>query len=291
VKYNRIDVLRPLYPVAMLCRLLNISEAGYYAWRCRPPSPRTQENARLAIEIRLAYERTRQTYGPERLQAELADHGIHAGVDRIKRIRHELGLRCRQKRKFRVTTGSRHNLPIAPNLLDRQFAASAPNRAWVTDITYVATGEGWLCLAGIKDLFNGERVGYALDERMTQNLVMQALFRAVAARRPEKGLAHHLDRGSQYCAHAYQRLLRQFGMQVSMSRKGNCWDNAPMESCWGSLKTELIHHRRFATRDEAKREITEYIEIFYNRIRKQARPGYLSPAAFMQKHYAEQMAA
>ena len=291
MRYDRIDGLRPLHPVAMLCRLLNVSEAGYYAWRRRPPSPRTQENARLAIEIRLAHERTRQTYGPERLQAELADHGIYAGVDRIKRIRRELGLRCRQKRKFRVTTDSRHNLPIAPNLLDRQFAASVPNRAWVTDITYVTTDEGWLYLAGIKDLFNGELVGYALDERMTQNLVMQALFRAVAARRPERGLVHHSDRGSQYCAHAYQRLLRQFGMQVSMSRKGNCWDNAPMESCWGSLKTELIHHRRFATRNEAKREITEYIEIFYNRIRKQARLGYLSPAAFMQKHYADQMAA
>jgi len=155
----------------------------------------------------------------------------------------------------------------------------------------VATEEGWLYLAGIKDLFNGELVGYALDERMTQNLVMQALFRAVAARRPEKGLAHHSDRGSQYCAHAYQRLLCQFGMQVSMSRKDNCWDNAPMESCWGSLKTELIHHRRFSTRDEAKREITEYIEIFYNRIRKQARLGYLSPAAFMQKQYAQKIAA
>ena len=291
MKYDRIDGLRPQYPVAMLCRLLNVSEAGYYAWRRRPPSPRSQENARLAIEIRLAHERTRQTYGPERLQVELADHGIHAGVDRIKRIRRELGLRCRQKRKFRVTTDSRHNLPIAPNLLDRQFAVSAPNRAWVTDITYVATDEGWLYLAGIKDLFNGELVGYALDERMTQNLVMQALFRAVAARRPEKGLVHHSDRGSQYCAHAYQRLLCKFGMQVSMSRKGNCWDNAPMESSWGSLKTELIHHRRFDTRDEAKREITEYIEIFYNRIRKQARLGYLSPAAFMQKHYAQKIAA
>lgn len=291
MRYDRIDGLRPEYPVRMLCRLLNVSEAGYYAWRRRPPSPRAQENARLSIEIKLAHERTRQTYGPERLQAELADHGIHAGIDRIKRIRRELGLRCRQKRKFKVTTDSRHHLPIAPNLLDRQFSVSAPNRVWVTDITYVATDEGWLYLAGIKDLFNGELVGYALDERMTQNLVMQALFRAVAARRPARGLVHHSDRGSQYCAHAYQRLLRQFGMQASMSRKGNCWDNAPMESCWGSLKNELIYHRRFATRSEAKREITEYIEIFYNRIRKQARLGYLSPAAFMQKHYEKQIAA
>lgn len=151
MRYDRIDGLRPEYPVRMLCRLLNVSEAGYYAWRRRPPSPRAQENARLSIEIKLAHERTRQTYGPERLQAELADHGIHAGIDRIKRIRRELGLRCRQKRKFKVTTDSRHHLPIAPNLLDRQFAVSAPNRVWVTDITYVATDEGWLYLAGIKD--------------------------------------------------------------------------------------------------------------------------------------------
>ena len=291
MRYDRIDAMRPEYPVAMLCRLLHVSEAGYYAWRRRPPSLRAQENARLSIEIQLAHERTRQTYGPERLQAELADYGVHAGVDRIKRIRRQLGLRCRQKQKFKVTTDSRHNLPAAPNLLDRQFAVSAPNRVWVTDITYVATEEGWLYLAGIKDLFNGELVGYALGERMTQNLVMQALFRAVAARRPERGLVHHSDRGSQYCAQAYQRLLRQFGMQVSMSRKGNCWDNAPMESCWGSLKNELIHHHRFATRRDAQQAITEYIEIFYNRIRKQARLGYLSPAAFMQKHYEKQIAA
>ncbi len=203
MRYDRIDAMRPEYPVAMLCRLLNVSEAGYYAWRRRPPSLRAQENARLSIEIQLAHERTRQTYGPERLQAELADYGVHAGVDRIKRIRRQLGLRCRQKRKFKVTTDSRHNLPTAPNLLDRQFAVSAPNRVWVTDITYVATYEGWLYLAVIKDLFNGELVGYALGERMTQNLVMQALFRAVAARRPERGLVDHSDRGSPYCAQAY----------------------------------------------------------------------------------------
>ena len=291
MKYGRIDELRQTYPVAAMCRILGISESGYHAWRKRPPSRRAQANARLEVEIKAAHERTRQTYGPERLQADLADNGIHVGIHRIKRIRQKLGLRCRQKRKFKATTDSKHNLPVAPNLLDRQFAVAAPNNAWVTDITYIATDEGWLYLAGIKDLFNGELVGYALDARMTQQLVMQALFRAVAAKRPGKGLIHHSDRGSQYCAHAYQKLLRQFGMQASMSRKGNCWDNAPMESCWGSLKTELVHHCRFATREQAKREITEYIEIFYNRIRKQARLGHLSPAAFSQQYYAMQMAA
>ena len=291
MKYGRIHELRQQYPAAAICRMLGVSESGYHAWRKRPPSPRAQENARLEVEIKAAHDRTRQTYGSERLQGDLADNGIRVGVHRIKRIRKQLGLRCKQKRKFKATTDSRHSLPVAPNLLDRQFTVTAPNKAWVTDITYIPTDEGWLYLAGIKDLFNGELVGYALDARMTQQLVLQALFRAVAAKRPGKGLIHHSDRGSQYCSQGYQKLLGQFSMRVSMSRKGNCWDNAPMESCWGSLKTELVHHRRFATREQAKCEITEYIEIFYNRIRKQARLGHLSPAAFSQQYYAMQMAA
>jgi len=245
----------------------------------------------METEIRAAHQRTRETYGPKRLQSDLADHGVAASVDRIKRIRRKLGLRCKQKRKFKATTDSQHALPLAPNRLNRQFAVEAPNQTWVTDITYIPTDEGWLYLAGVKDLFSGELVGYAMSKRMTTPLVMQALFRAVAAKRPGKGLLHHSDRGSQYCAHAYQKLLRQFGMQASMSRKGNCWDNAPMESFWGALKTELVHHRRFSTREQAQREITEYIEIFYNRIRKQARLGYLSPAAFNQKYYAGKIAA
>jgi putative transposase len=222
---------------------------------------------------------------------DLSDHGVQVGLHRIKRIRKKLGLRCKQKRKFKATTDSKHNLPVAPNLLDRQFAVTAPNKAWVTDITYVATDEGWLYLAGVKDLFNGELVGYAMSERMTKNLVIQALFRAASAKRPAPGLLHHCDRGSQYCAHDYQKLLKQFGMTSSMSRKGNCWDNAPMESFWGTLKNELVHHRRFVTREQARQEITEYIEIFYNRIRRQARLGYLSPAAFTRKFYSGKIAA
>ncbi len=274
-----------------MCRILEVSESGYHAWRQRPPSARQQENRRLETEIKAAHQRTRETYGPERLHSDLADQGVQTSVYRIKRIRTRLGLRCKQKRKFKATTNSNHALPLAPNLLDRQFAVAAPNRAWVTDITYVATDEGWLYLAGIKDLFNGELVGYSMSGRMTTALVSQALFRAVAAKRPAKGLIHHSDRGSQYCSHAYRKQLQQFGMLASMSRKGDCWDNAPMESFWGSLKNELVHHRRFASREQAKREITEYIEIFYNRIRTQARLGYLSPAAFSQKYYAKQMAA
>ena len=291
MKYARIDELRQQHPVAAMCRVLEVSESGYHAWRQRPPSARTQENLRLETEIKAAHQRTRETYGPQRLQSDLADHGIQTSVYRIKRIRRRLGLRCKQKRKFKATTNSSHALPLAPNLLDRQFAVATPNCAWVTDITYVATDEGWLYLAGIKDLFNGELVGYAMSDRMATTLVSQALFRAVAAKRPAKGLIHHSDRGSQYCSHAYRKQLQQFGMQASMSRKGDCWDNAPMESFWGSLKNELVHHRRFTTREQATREITEYIEIFYNRIRKQARLGYLSPAAFSQQYYAKQIAA
>ena len=291
MKYGRIKELRQDGTVAAMCRVLGVSESGYHAWSTRQPSARTQSNERLEVEIKAAHQRTRETYGPERLQADLADNGIQVGVHRIRRLRRKLGLRCRQKRKFIATTDSAHTLPIAPNLLNRQFSVTVPNAAWVTDITYIATDEGWLYLAGVKDVFNGELVGYAMAEHMTTALVAQALFRAVTTKRPGPGLIHHSDRGSQYCAHDYQRMLRQFGMQSSMSRKGNCWDNAPMESFWGSLKTEWVHHRRFINREQAKREITEYIEIFYNRIRKQARLGYLSPVAFSQQYYAQQVAA
>jgi putative transposase len=291
VKYGQMEELRQHYPIALMSRIFGVSESGFYAWRVRPLSSRAQENTRLEVEIKAAHQRTRETCGPERLQSDLADHGIRAGVDRIKRIRKKLGLRCKQKRKFKATTDSRHNLPVAPNLLDRNFTVSAPNRAWVSDITYIYTDEGWLYLAGLKDLFNGELVGYAMNERMTKSLVLQALFRGASTKRPAKGLVLHSDRGSQYCAHDYQKLLKQFGMTASMSRKGDCWDNAPMESFWGTLKNELVHHRRYRTREQAMQEITEYIEIFYNRQRKQARLGYLSPAAFTQRFYAKQLAA
>jgi putative transposase len=193
VRYGQIEALRQHYPAAALCRLLGVSESGYHAWRKRPPSARARQEARLEMEIRAAHQRTRETCGPERLQAELSDHGVRVGLHRIKRIRKKLGLRCRQKRKFKATTDSKHTLPVAPNLLDRQFAVEAPNKAWLTDITYIATDEGWLYLAGVKDLFSGEVVGYAMSERMTKALVMQALFRACATKRPGKGLIHHSD--------------------------------------------------------------------------------------------------
>lgn len=215
----------------------------------------------------------------------MAAHGVEVGIYRVRKIRKKLGLKCKQVKKFKVTTDSRHNLPVADNLLNQKFEATAPNRIWVSDITYISTDEGWLYLAGHKDLFTGEVVGYAMDSRMTKELVSRSLFRAVSSKRPEKGLIHHSDRGSQYCAYDYGKLLNQFGMKASMSRKGNCYDNAPMESFWGTLKNELIYHWRYRTREEAIRDVTEYIEIFYNRQRLQARLGYLSPVIFEKQFY------
>jgi putative transposase len=283
--------LRLQYPAPLIGRILGVSASGYYARMKRPLSKRAQEEARLEVEIQAAHKRTRRSFGPERLQRDLADNGIQIGICRIKRIRKKLGIRCKQKKKFKATTDSRHTLPVAENIVDQQFEASGPNRVWVTDITYIPTDEGWLYLAGHKDLFTGEIVGYAMGPRMTKSLISQSLFRAVAAKRPEKGLIHHSDRGSQYCSYEYRELLDQFGMTASMSRRGNCYDNAPMESFWGTLKNELVHHRRYRTRDEAIRDITEYVEIFYNRQRRQARLGYLSPAAYVRKFYAQQLAA
>lgn len=287
-----VEELRLKYPVAGLCELLKISESGYYSWRERPPSRRKQEDARLEVVIRAAHRRTRQSCGPERLQRDIAaNEGIQVGLHRIRRIRKQLGLRCKQKRKFKATTDSKHNLPVADNLLGQKFTATAPSQAWVSDITSIATDEGWLYLAGHKDLFSGEIVGHALGARMTKELVTNSLYRAVARKRPLAGLVHHSDRGSQYCSKRYRALLSQFKMQVSMSRKGNCYDNAPMESFWGTLKNELTHHRHYVTRQEAIQEINEYIEIFYNRQRLQKRLGYLSPGAYERRYYEKLRAA
>ena len=195
------------YPVALMCKALEVSRSGYYAWRDRPASARARENERLGVALRAAHAASRQTYGTRRVQAELRAQGFDAGRDRIGRLRRQMGLRCKQKRRFKVTTDSNHALPVADNLLQQRFEADAPDRVWLTDLTYIATDEGWLYLAGIKDLYTCEIVGYAMDARMTQQLTQQALFRAVKARRPARGLIHHGDRGSQYCAHDYRRMI------------------------------------------------------------------------------------
>jgi transposase InsO family protein len=279
------------FPVEQMSRIFEVSRSGFYAWLKRQPSRRQQEDERLKVAIKASHVRTRETYGVRRLQPELAAEGFPVGRDRLARLRQALGLRCRQRRKFKATTNSKHDLPVAENLLNQTFAPNAPNQNWLTDITYIPTQEGWVYLAGVKDVFTCELVGYAMGERMTQELVSQALFRAVQQKRPPPGLIHHSDRGSQYCSAAYQKLLAQFGMRVSMSRKGNCYDNAPMESFWGSLKSELVHHQRYATRAEAVASIREYIEIFYNRQRRHSRLGNLSPAVFAKKFSNMQQAA
>lgn len=272
--------LRLQYPIPLIGRLMNVSTSGYYTWRDRPLSQRDKDEVRLELEIKAAHQRTRQTYGPERLQQDLNKHGVQVGLYRIKRIRKKLGIRCKQKRRFKVTTYSNHGLPVAENILSRGFQVNQPNKVWVSDITYIHTEEGWLYLVGHKDLCTGEIVGYAMGERLSKYLVSESLLKALGLRKPAQGLLQHSDRGSQYCATEYRQLLKSRGIQVSMSRKGNCYDNAPMESFWGILKQELVFHRHYATRREAMSDIREYIEVFYNRQRIQAKLGFLSPAAF-----------
>ncbi|MDS1502995.1 IS3-like element IS600 family transposase [Shigella boydii] len=284
-KYALIEQWRQQFPIEAMCQVFGVSRSGYYNWVQHEPSDRKQSDERLKLEIKVAHIRTRETYGTRRLQTELAENGIIVGRDRLARLRKELRLRCKQKRKFRATTNPNHNLPVAPNLLNQTFAPTAPNQVWVADLTYVATQEGWLYLAGIKDVYTCEIVGYAMGERMTKELTGKALFMALRSQRPPAGLIHHSDRGSQYCAYDYRVIQEQFGLKTSMSRKGNCYDNAPMESFWGTLKNESLSHYRFNNRDEAISVIREYIEIFYNRQRRHSRLGNISPAAFREKYH------
>nr|WP_094106063.1 IS3-like element IS600 family transposase [Shigella flexneri] len=288
-KYALIEQWRQQFPIEAMCQVFGVSRSGYYNWVQHEPSDRKQSDERLKLEIKVAHIRTRETYGTRRLQTELAENGIIVGRDRLARLRKELRLRCKQKRKFRATTNPNHNLPVAPNLLNQTFAPTAPNQVWVADLTYVATQEGWLYLAGIKDVYTCEIVGYAMGERMTKELTGKALFMALRSQRPPAGLIHHSDRGSQYCAYDYRVIQEQSGLKTSMSRKGNCYDNAPMESFWGTLKNESLSHYRFNNRDEAISVIREYFEIFYYRQRRHSRLGNISPAAFREKYH--QMAA
>jgi putative transposase len=283
--------LRLQYPISRISQIMDVSVSGYYDWVDRPLSKRACENFRYELEIKAAHQRTRQTYGPERLQQDLKEHGVQVGIYRIRRIRKILGIRCKQKRKFKVTTHSDHGLPVAENILNRDFKVNQPNKIWVSDITYIPTEEGWLYLAGHKDLFNNEIVGYAMGERLSKYLVSESLLKALDLKRPAQGLLQHSDQGSQYCAAEYRQILDQKGILASMSRRGNCYDNAPMESFWGILKQELIHHRHYATRREAMNDIREYIEVFYNRQRIQDKLGFLSPIAYARQQSEKFLAA
>ena len=287
-----IDKLKSQHAIHRLCQQLNVAMSGYLAHsHGKTPSPRQLEDQRLIVYIKAAHARGRGIYGALKIQTELAAQGLFVGLNRIKRLRKLHGIRCTHKKKFRVTTDSKHRMPVAPNLLDRQFTPTAPNQVWVTDITYIPTGEGWLYLAAVKDLHTCEIVGWSMDSRMTQTLVMSALTAAYWKKKPQSGLLHHSDRGSQYCSAAYRALQASYGMQTSMSRKGNCWDNAPMESFFGTLKTESLHHYRFKTRANARRVIFEYIEVFYNRIRRHAKINNQSPNDFANQYYINNLIA
>ena len=279
------------YPVKLMARVLEVSRSGFYAWLRRPPSARKREDEILRPLIRIAHDRSRGTYGPKRLQDELAGTGTIIGRDRIFRLRKEMGLRCVQQRKFKATTNSSHTLPVAPNLLDQNFTVLEPGTVYGGDITYVWTEEGWLYLAGVKDLATREIIGHAMDSRMTKELTHRALEKAIRYRTPMPGCIHHSDRGSQYCALSYQQAVIDAGMLPSMSRKGNCFDNAPVESFWGCLKQELVYQRRFRTRVEAQAAIQEYIEIFYNRMRRHSALGNIAPAIFADNYYSERRSA
>ncbi len=280
MRYRFIQQHRAQFPVGRMCAVLAVSRSGYYGWQRRPESMRDRQNRRLLVEIRAVQQTTRGVYGSPRVHAELRARGHRCGRHRVARLMRQEGIAARQRRAFKRTTNSAHRLPVAPNLLQRRFQASRPNETWVADITFIPTGEGWVYLALLVDVFSRMIVGWVLRDRLTRRLVVEALDMALGRRRPPQALLHHSDRGSQYASREYQARLSRHGIRASMSRPGNCWDNALMESVFGRIKSELVHLTDFATRAQASAEVFDYIEVFYNRQRRHSSLGYLSPAAF-----------
>jgi transposase InsO family protein len=267
-----------------MCDALDVSKAGYYFWCDRPCSEQEKQRDLLTVQIEIVHAEVKARYGSPRMHAELLDRGHDCCVNTVARLMREAGIAAKTKRKFRHTTDSNHSQPVAENLLDRQFEPAAPNQKWVADMTYIATREGWLYLAVVEDLFSRMVVGWSMDATMTSRLVVDALEMAVVRRLPGSDLVAHSDRGSQYASEHYQRLLSSNGITCSMSRRGNCWDNAPMESFFASLKKELVHDEDYVTRAQAKASIFEYIESFYNRVRRHSTLDYQSPASFEAAH-------
>lgn len=268
------------WPIRVLCDALDVSPAGYYAWRGRPASARQQERDARVVEIRAIHAECKARYGSPRVHAELTARGQDCCVNTVAKLMRDHHLRAKTARKFRCTTDSNHDLPVAENLLDRQFNPGGPNEAWVADITYIPTREGWLYLAAVEDLYSRRVVGWSMANHLESRLVVDALALAVERRLPGAGLLAHSDRGSQYASDHYQLLLSRHGITCSMSRRADCWDNAPMESFFASLKKELVHDADFATRAQARAEIVEYIEVFYNTKRRHSSLGYVSPAVY-----------
>jgi putative transposase len=269
------------FPLDSACEVLQVSRSGYYAWRDRPLSAQANRRDELAQQIQRVHRANRGVYGSPRVCRALQAEGETVCENTVAKLMRQEGIRAKTKRKFVPrTTDSTHHQPVAQNLLNREFAAAAPNRKWATDITYIPTDEGWLYLAGVLDLFSRKIVGWAMAEHLRTDLVREALQMAVLHRRPGEGLLHHSDRGVQYASEDYQQLLEDHHMEVSMSGKGECWDNACVESFWGTLKTELVNHEHYATREAARQSIFEYIEVFYNRKRLHSSLGYRSPEGF-----------
>ncbi len=280
MKYAFIQEQITFHSVVLLCVVLKVSRSAFYDWQKRPVSRRHQQDDKLVVEIKASHENSRGAYGTRRIKDDLQDGGDQVSRRRISRLMAQESLQSKHKKKFKVTTDSRHKLPISPNLLNRDFEPDQPDQAYVADITYVWTSEGWLYLAVTIDLFSRMVVGWSLSSRMRASLVVDALEMAVDSRQPEAGLTHHSDRGSQYASDAFQSALVKNGYLGSMSRRGNCWDNAVAESFFKTLKQELVYHERFTTREQARLAIFEYIEAFYNRQRKHSRNEYLSPADY-----------
>ena len=280
--FRFIDEHQDDWPVRLLCAALGVSPAGYYAWRDRPTSARAQKQDALLVEIRAIHTEFKQRYGSPRVHAELAARGRDCCVNTVAQLMRQAGIAAKTARKYRCTTDSNHDRPVADNLLGRQFNPSGANEAWVADITYIATREGWLYLAAVEDLYSRRVVGWALAEHMESRLVVDALELAVQRRLPGEGLLAHSDRGSQYASEHYQLLLARHGIICSMSRRADCWDNAPMESFFASLKKELVHGADFGTRAEARAAVVQYIEVFYNSRRRHSSLGYVSPAEYEQ---------
>lgn len=271
------------YAKQRVCRVLGASRSGFYARKKRGESARVQEDRELGQEILEIHKKSKRRYGSPRIHRALRRKGRKIGRKRVARLLREQGLQARSPRRFRVTTDSKHSLPVAPNRLNRRFRAKRPDRVWLGDITYFWTSEGWLYLAVLMDLCSRKIVGWATGPRLTEDLAHRALESAIASRRPPKRLLHHTDRGSQYASRTYREALKRHGLRLSMSRKGNCWDNAPTESLFSSMKTELGFELPPPTREACHAEIFEYIEAFYNRERLHSSIGYLSPDEFERK--------
>lgn len=266
-----------------LCRVLQVSRSGFYTWKGREPCKRTQEDDRLLGKIRAFFTQSDQTYGSPRICRDLREMGFSCGRNRVARLMRQAGMRATVAPRFVVTTDSNHTLPVAENLLSQDFGAEGANVKWASDITYVWTKEGWLYLSVVLDLFSRRVVGWSMQQSLERSLVVQALESAICQRHPEAGLVHHSDRGSQYASGDFQALLRTQGIVCSMSRRGNCYDNAMVESFFGTLKQELVNRRSFASREEARQAIFKYIEVWYNRNRRHSSLGYVSPVAFEEK--------